>query len=307
MAGLKELRTRIEAIKSTKKITSAMKMVAAAGLRRAQGAINKSAVYKDSLLLAARRVALDLQYEEKLKGVALNYPKIMTGNGKDENYLLLVISSDKGLCGSYNANVAKAAQARVAELLQQGKNVRLVCVGKKAREIIKHRYAELIVNSYEGMARKGADFYEALDVVMPVLDEFEKGMIDKVEIVSSTFRSAISRETASRQLLPINLTVANDAENLAEPVNQVNNAFYDYEPDKMEMLEALLLMIVKAMMFDAFVQAQASEQGARMASMDNATRNAAEMISKLTLRYNGLRQSAITTELTEIISGAEAI
>ena len=306
MAGLKELRTRIEAIKSTKKITSAMKMVAAAGLRRAQGLIGKSGCYQNSLLSSARRVAFDLRQEEEARGQTLVYPKIMTGSGKDETYLLIVVSSDKGLCGSYNANVAKTAQGRIAELQSRGKDVRLLCIGKKARDMLKHRYGELISESFEGISRKGADYYELLDIIVPVLNAFEKGEIDRVEIVSSVFKSAISRETKARALLPVVFDLT-QPEAEAVPFNRAGNAFYDYEPDRMEMLEALLVMLVKAKVFDAVVQAQASEQGARMASMDNATRNATEMISKLTLRYNGLRQSAITTELTEIISGAEAI
>ena len=306
MAGLKELRTRIEAVKSTKKITSAMKMVAAAGLRRAQGLIDKSAAYKNSLLVSARRTALDLKLEEAAGKSALVYPKLMTGNGNQEVCRLLVISSDKGLCGSYNAAVAKVAKARIKELQDEGKTVQVFCIGKKARELLKRQYGDLIIGSVEGMARKGADFSEALGVLMPTLEAFEKAEIGRVEIVGSTFKSAISRIIEPKVLLPVALEVEDETLESA-PINLVNNAFYDYEPDKAEMLEALVLMLVKALMFDAIAQAQASEQGARMASMDNATRNASEMISKLTLRYNGLRQSAITTELTEIISGAEAI
>ncbi len=306
MAGLKELRTRIEAIKSTKKITSAMKMVAAAGLRRAQGLIAKSEVYNGSLKTSALRVAYDLKEEEKSKGVVYTYPELMTGKGGDSAYLLIVISSDKGLCGSYNAYVAKTAINRINELESAGKEVKVICIGKKANDIIKRRYADRILNVIDGVARKGADFDEATTLTQRFLEGFEKGEFDVAEIVSSKFRSAISREIASRRFLPVELpediTTAEGT-----PIDRVNNAYYDYEPDKLEMLDALLLMLAKAQMFDAIVQAQASEQGARMASMDNATRNASDMISKLTLRYNGIRQSAITTELTEIISGAEAI
>ena len=306
MAGLKELRTRIEAVKSTKKITSAMKMVAAAGLRRAQGLIGKCGVYNENLKTSALRVYFYLKREEKEKNVVYAYPELLTGKGSDQNYLLVVISSDKGLCGSYNAYVAKAAASRVEALKAEGKNVKIICVGKKARDVLKRRYADLIVNTFEGIARKGANFDEAVDIVHPLLEGFEKGEFDKVEIVSSFFRSAISREIESRPFLPVVLP-AELPSGEGEPLDRVNNAFYDYEPDKMEMLDALLLMVVKAQMFNALVQAQASEQGARMASMDNATRNASDVISKLTLRYNGIRQSAITTELTEIIAGAEAI
>lgn len=306
MAGLKELRTRIEAVKSTKKITSAMKMVAAAGLRRAQGLIDKSAAYKNSLLSSARRTALDLKLEEAAGKNTQPYSKLMTGNGNQNVYRLLVISSDKGLCGSYNAAVAKVAKSRIKELQDEGKTVQIFCIGKKARELLKRQFADLIIGSVEGIARKGADFHEALDILTPNLEAFEKAEVGQVEIVGSIFKSAISRVIEPRALLPVKLEVETETPDAA-PINLVNNAFYDYEPDKAEMLEALILMLVKAEMFDAIAQAQASEQGARMASMDSATRNASEMISKLTLRYNGLRQTAITTELTEIISGAEAI
>lgn len=306
MAGLKELRTRIEAIKSTKKITSAMKMVAAAGLRRAQGLIGKSSAYSEALLRGAQRVAFDLKQDELTKGISFALPSLMKASGDDKRYLLVVISSDKGLCGSYNAHVAKAAAQRIVELQENGKDVKLICIGKKARDILKRHYAELVLQTFEGVARKGVNFDEAVGIVHPLLKAFESGEYDRIEIVSSTFRSAISRETKARPFLPAAFDEAS-VDDKATPINRVGNAFYDYEPDKARLLDSLLLMMVKAQFFNALVQAQASEQGARMASMDNATRNATDMISKLTLRYNGIRQSAITTELTEIISGAEAI
>ena len=305
MAGLKELRTRIEAIKSTKKITSAMKMVAAAGLRRAQGLMVKSDAYYENLLHNAKRVAFDLKQDEKTKGIKFVYPQVMSGTGRDESYLLVVLSSDKGLCGSYNAHVARAAMARLNALLDEGKRVDVICIGKKARDILKRKYASHIIKTCEGVARKGIDFDEIIDIFHPILQAFEQAVYDKVEIVSSYFKSAISREIKARLLLPICFD-ENDIHSDV-PINMAGGAFYDYEPDKAEMFEAVLLMMIKAQFYNAFIQAQASEQGARMASMDNATRNASDMISKLTLRYNGIRQSAITTELTEIISGAEAI
>ena len=278
-----------------------MKMVAAAGLRRAQGLIGKSSAYYDNLLISVQRVIFDLKQEEAAKGVRYLYPKMMTGSGKDHSYLLLVVSSDKGF---YNANVAKAALKRINELLSAGHEGKVVCIGKKARDVIKRKHADLIVRTLEGIARKGADYEEAAKIALPVLEAFSKGEFDKAEIVSSYFVSAISRDVQARPLLPVELP---ETEAGAEPVNRVKNAFYDYEPDKLSMLSGLLPQIAKAQVFNAIAQAQASEQGARMASMDNATRNASDMISELTLRYNGIRQSAITTELTEIISGAEAI
>ena len=210
---------------------------------------------------------------------------------------------DNGLLKD-DANI-QAKLERIAELQAQSKKVEVICIGKKARDILNRKFSTLIVKTYEGISRKGADFDEAIEIFHPILQAFEKGVYDKVEIVSSFFKSAISRETKSRAFLPINF---DDSQVVSDhPINMAGNAFYDYEPDKEEMLSSLLIMMLKAQLFNALVQAQASEQGSRMASMDNATRNASDMISKLTLRYNGIRQSAITTELTEIISGAEAI
>lgn len=306
MAGLKELRNRIEAIKSTKKITSAMKMVAAAGLRRAQGLIAKSDLYQNNLKTSALRLAFELKQEEAAKNIAFVYPQIFTGKKSCNTYLIVVISSDKGLCGSYNAHVAKAALNRIAQLKNDGKIVQVLCIGKKAAELIRRKYPDVISEVIDGVAKKGADFEETLVLTHRLLADFEKNVFDVAEIVSARFISALSRDIQSRPFIPAYLPLDNSEKNEFIP-NRVDNAYYDYEPDKLIMLEALLIMLLKAQMFDAIVQAQASEQGARMASMDNATRNATDMISKLTLKYNGIRQSAITTELTEIISGAEAI
>ena len=307
MAGLKELRTRIETIKSTQKITSAMKMVAASRLRRSQGLISKCSFYHNNLLSCANRVIYELQEEENNTGTAVNYPKLMTGTGKDKTYLLLVFTSDRGLCGSYNANVAKVAIARIEELLSQDKEVKVVCVGKKGRDIIKRKYADLIVNTIEGVAKKGAKYYEGTDIAYPVLEAYEKGEIDVCEVVVSHFRSAINREVKCKQLLPMKMENFDNTNRLNFRTNVVRGAFYEYEPGKLELLSGMLPLIFRESVFQAIVHSQASEHGARMTSMDNATRNAKDMISKLTLKYNGIRQSAITTELIEIISGAEAL
>lgn len=306
MAGQKELRNRIEAIKSTKKITSAMKMVAAAGLRRAQGLIAKSDLYQNNLKASALRIAFELKQEEVAKNIAFVYPQIFTGKKLCNSYLIVVISSDKGLCGSYNAHVAKAALNRIAQLKNDGKNVQVLCIGKKAADVIRRKYPDVVSDVIVGMAKKGASFDETLALTHRLISDFENNVFDAAEIVSARFISALSRDIQSRPFIPAYLPLDNSNNPEFVP-NRVDNAYYDYEPNKLSMFEALLIMLLKAQMFDAIVQAQASEQGARMASMDNATRNASDMISKLTLKYNGIRQSAITTELTEIISGAEAI
>ena len=306
MAGLKELRTRISTVKSTSKITSAMKMVAAARLRRSQELIGKSEFYNHNLLSCANRLIFELKQQEESSAAALIWPNLMRPNPQANNYLLVVFTSDRGLCGSFNAGVAKEAAHRIEELKAQGKNVSVYCVGKKGRDILKSRYGNLIVQTKEGIAAKGAKYDEASDISHDISKAFEQKKIDICEVVVSRFKSAISREVVNEQILP--LKIEDFAYNkLHQPTNLVNDAFYDYEPDRMTLLEGLLPQIFRSVVFNAIVHSQASEQGARMTSMDNATRNASDMINKLTIRYNRIRQSAITTELTEIISGAEAL
>ena len=306
MAGMKELRTRIESIKSTQKITSAMKLVAASRLRRAQGLIDKSSFYNNNLVSSANRVYYELRQEEAAKGVSYIYPKLLRGTGKNKTCLLIVFTSDRGLCGGYNSNVAKAAAKRIEELTAEGTEVKILCVGQKGRDILKRKYAALIVKTLEGLGKKGAKYYEATDIAQLILEAYDKGEIDRCEVVVSYFISAITRQVKTGPILPVMIEEF-EYNKLNLPTNVVNGAFYDYEPDKMELLAGLLPLIFKASLFQAIVHSQASEHGARMTSMDNATRNAKDMISRLTLKYNRIRQTAITTELTEIISGAEAI
>ena len=306
MAGLKELRTRIESIKSTEKITSAMKMVAAARLRRSQGLIDKCRFYNNNILASANRVLLELRQAEQKKNIRFVYPELMRGNGKSENYLLVVFTSDRGLCGSYNSNVAREAAKRIEALKEEGKNVKILCVGKKGRDILKRKYADLIVDTIEGIAKKGAKYYEAVDLGQRILDLYKQGEMDVCEVVVSRFRSAINREIVKEQVFPV---VIEDFEynRLHAPINVYKGAFYDYEPGLLEILDGMMPLIFRSSLFQAVVHSQASEHGARMTSMDNATRNAKDMISGLTLRYNRIRQTAITTELVEIIAGAEAL
>lgn len=337
MAGLKELRTRIDSIKSTQKITSAMKMVAAARLRKSQNLLNDSVLYNQGLLNSVNRVIQELREEEQIKSVQYIYPKMIRNAAKEENYLLLVFSSDRGLCGGFNVNVAKATIARIIDLENQGKTVKVICVGKKARDILKRKFGDRILEVVEGIAAKGARYDEAVQISDKIWTMFDNNEFDVVEVVTSKFFSAITREVKEKQLLPIPLLNQNFIDSpsrhcevpveggMLKPVsshceivndimvgeadrlNMVNNAFYDYEPEKLLMLEELLPQLLRMFMFQAIAHSQASEHGARMTSMDNATRNAKDMISSLTLKYNGIRQTAITTELTEIISGAEAL
>lgn len=306
MAGLKELRTRISTIKSTQKITSAMKMVAASRLRKSQGLIAKSEFYNHNILASANRLIMELKQQEAATGETVKWPKLMAGNGSDKKYLLIVFTSDRGLCGSYNANVAKEAARRIEELKKEGKEIFLYCVGKKGSDILKRKYADMIVGTKEGVSSKGAKYYEASDIGYYILDAYNTGKIDVCEVVVSHFKSVINRQIMTGPLLPVKVEDY-EYSRLHMPTNVVRGAFYDYEPGKMELLEGLLPLIFRGSIFQAIVHSQASEHGARMTSMDNATRNANDMIGKLTIKYNRIRQTAITTELIEIISGAEAL
>ena len=303
MAGLKELRTRIETIKSTQKITSAMKMVAASSLRKAQGLIASSVPYRENILSPLENVVSEFRTLEQ-NGTFVKWPRMIAGSENDLTYLLLVFTSDRGLCGNFNASVAKVAARRVEELQNAGKEVKVACIGRKGYSILKRRYAANIVRDIDGIAKKGARYDESAVIANYAYDDFMMRNIDVCEAVYSEFHSAINREIVVKQLLP--LRFSERAEAGTEPV-LVNGAAYEYEPYKMEVLGQSLPLLYKASVFEAIIHSQASEHGARMTSMDNATRNAKDMISRLTLKYNRMRQTNITTELIEIIAGAEAL
>ena len=302
MAGLKELRTRIETIKSTQKITSAMKMVAASSLRKAQGLIASSVPYRENILSPLENVVSEFRTLEQ-NGTFVKWPRMIAGSENDRTYLLLVFTSDRGLCGNFNASVAKVAARRIEELQNAGKEVKVACIGRKGYSILKRRYAANIVRDIDGIAKKGARYDESA-VIANYAYDFMMRNIDVCEAVYSEFHSAINREIVVKQLLP--LRFSERAEAGTEPV-LVNGAAYEYEPYKMEVLGQSLPLLYKASVFEAIIHSQASEHGARMTSMDNATRNAKDMISRLTLKYNRMRQTNITTELIEIIAGAEAL
>lgn len=303
MAGLKELRTRIETIKSTQKITSAMKMVAASSLRKAQGLIASSVPYRENILSPLENVVSEFRTLEQ-NGTFVKWPRMIAGSENDRTYLLLVFTSDRGLCGNFNASVAKVAARRIEELQNAGKEVKVACIGRKGYSILKRRYAANIVRDIDGIAKKGARYDESAVIANYAYDDFMMRNIDVCEAVYSEFHSAINREIVVKQLLP--LRFSEHAESGTEPV-LVNGAAYEYEPYKMEVLGQSLPLLYKASVFEAIIHSQASEHGARMTSMDNATRNAKDMISRLTLKYNRMRQTNITTELIEIIAGAEAL
>lgn len=304
MAGLKELRVRISSIASTKKITSAMKMVAAARLRRANESLDKSKNYHQGILTVAGRIFKNLKDDEKGAGIPLNYPVIMKLRPDVENYLLVAFSSDRGLCGSYNSYVLRETIKRIDELTAKGMNVKVLCVGKKIGDALKSRRPDAVWDVLVGVAQKGARYRDAEQIIEPLITEYISGGFDVCEVIYTYFNSPINREVKRRQLLPYSLDVDLDDPRFSD---KVDNAFYEYDAAEEKVFNDVVYMLMFSEMFQMLLNSQASEQGARMTSMDNATRNAADMIGKLTLQYNRLRQSAITTELVEIISGAEAL
>lgn len=309
MAGLKELRTRIEAIKSTQKITAAMKMVAASRLRRVQILVDKNQGYSENLRRSALRVMTEIEEEEKAKGIKYIRPMLLHQAANPQRYTLCVLSSDRGLCGAYNSNVAKKAVQRIRELLHQQKNVRVMCIGKKAYDVLRRTFShqEISLSQVDNKVKSLSYAELAKTLANHILEQFSAGEFDVCEFVYARFSSAISRTFVCEQMCPLDLNYEHLSENDLHMLNRSGNAFYEYLPDKITVLENILPILFYDNLFKVIVNSAASEHGARMSSMDNATRNAKKMISELTLKYNSLRQSAITTELIEIIAGAEAI
>lgn len=301
MAGLKELRNRLESIKSTQKITSAMKLVAASRLRKAQLLLDRSAPYAQIIRTAVKRIAAEIYEEETIKKIKFLPPQMLRQKTDPKRYLLVVFASDRGLCGSYNQNVGKTAVRRLEELIKQGKQVQIICFGKKGYDILKRKHAAYIA---EYLPALSADLdYQQATALAAKLQTFDG---DAVEIVYSRFHSALTREMRVAQVYPLpaeTMALTEEEKNL----HRIGSAYYDYRPEKFALLDLLLPELMVNNIFSIMLNTLASEHGARMAAMDNATRNAKDMIGTLTLRYNSIRQAAITTELTEIISGAEAL
>ena len=297
MASLKDLRNRIASVKSTQKITKAMQMVAAAKLRRAQEAAE-----------AAR------PYAERMKGVLANLSAsmagrpdasaLMAGTGKDQVHLLIVCTAERGLCGGFNANIAKLAREHADKLVATGKDVKIICVGKKGYDVLRRKYNHLIIDRVDLREVKMVGYNNAQEIASKVLGMFDAGEYDVATLFYSEFKSVISQIPTALQIIPAN--VSGDAEGEAAGAD-LGGAVYDYEPEESELLEDLLPRNIAVQIFRALLENAASEQGARMSAMDNATRNAGDMINKLTMSYNRQRQAQITKELIEIISGAEAL
>lgn len=303
MASLKELRTRIESIKSTSKITAAMKMVAASKFRRAQLTLEKSEHFQKMMIKNIKKILVELKMQEAEKGIKFVLPKMLVQPKNPKTYILFVLASDRGLCGSYNSMVAKEAKRRIDELKKDGKKVIIFCYGKKAAAGLKRYGVQDIEGAYPNVIKKHLTYAEALYFLRDVWEKKKQYNADICEIVYSDFLSGLSKTYLSKQVIPYDIELTDEDKNL----NRVGEAFYGYFPDALTTLEQLSHLYMRTAMFEILINSQASEHAARMSSMDNANRNARDMISSLTTKYNSLRQSAITTELVEIVAGAEAM
>jgi len=305
MANLKELKTRIASVKSTQKITSAMKMVAASRLKRAQEAAEAARPYAERM---ERMIGSILGNMGSTEGA----PKLLAGTGDDAIQSIVVVTSDRGLCGGFNANIVREVRNRIKVLKQDGKTVKLLCVGRKGRDQLKTEFGDLIIDTYEGIGRTGVAFEEAQEVAGRVIGMFDEGEFDVCTVVYNKFVSAITQVVTPQQIIPVEIseTEESDEEEAAAATAgapSASRAVYEYEPSEEEILTDLLPSNLNVQIFRALLESSASEHGARMSAMDNATRNAGEMIDGLTLTFNRTRQAKITSELIEIISGAEAL
>ncbi len=303
MASLKDLRVRISSVKSTQRITSAMKMVAAAKLRRAQEDAEATRPYAERM----ERMLGSLAQSAVTAGTA---PPLLAGSGKDDVHLLIVMTTDRGLCGGFNGSIVRWTRNKILDLRADGKEVKLLIVGRKGRGILRREFGSIIIDTLEDTARPSPRFETAAEIAQRARDMFEAGECDICTIVYNKFVSALTQEVTPQQLIPFALPEAagNDGNSADEQDSALSSgAVYDYEPDEQDILADLLPRNLSVQVFRTMIESFASEQGARMTAMDNATRNAGDMIERLSIEYNRTRQAAITTELIEIISGAEAL
>ena len=293
MASLKDLRNRIASVKATQKITKAMQMVAAAKLRRAQEAAEAARPY-------SQRMAAVLANITQAVGTGGDAPALMTGTGKDDVHLLVVCTAERGLCGGFNSQIARFARDHVRKLLADGKQVKIICVGKKGFDILRREYNNLIIDRIDLRDVKTLAFANADAIARKVIQLFDDGKFDVATLFYSQFKSVISQVPTARQLIPAG-SIAADGK------GDLGGAAYEYEPEPGEILADLIPRNIAVQVFRALLENAAGEMGAKMSAMDNATRNAGDMINKLSITYNRQRQAQITKELIEIISGAEAL
>tara|TARA_A100001011_G_scaffold251132_1_gene259293 strand:+ start:749 stop:1627 length:879 start_codon:yes stop_codon:yes gene_type:complete len=292
MPSLDDLKKRIKSVKSTQKITKAMKMVAAAKLKKAQENAEKGRPYSEKI----RNIILNLT---KSISDNTNAPKLLVGNGKDRVYLCVVITADRGLCGGFNSNICKLAKNHFKNILKEGKELKIITVGSKGHDQIKTEFGKYIIDKKSFKEKKQISFNEANEVGKNVIELFEKEQFDKCLIFYNNFKNVITQIPQAEQIIP---TFFKKDDKVKDDIFS-----YEFEPDEDEILEDLLPKNVSTQIFKAFLENAASEQGSRMTAMDNATRNAGDLVDKLTINYNRSRQASITKELIEIISGAESL
>jgi len=290
MASLDDLKKRIASVKSTQKITKAMKMVAAAKLRRAQESAEKGRPYSEKMNNIILNLSNGISDKE-------NAPKLLSGTGNDKVHLCVVMTSDRGLCGGFNSNIIKKAKSFFSKISDEGKDLKIITVGSKGNDQLKRVYGEKIIENISFKESKNANYFDADKVGKVVIERFEAGEFDVCTIFYNQFKNVITQIPQAQQIVPLD----NDKE------ENISDESYEFEPDEDEILSNLLPKNISTQIFKAMLENSASEQGSRMSAMDNATRNAGEMVDKLTIEYNRSRQAAITKELIEIISGAESL
>ena len=291
MASLQDLKMRIKSVKSTQKITAAMKMVAAAKLRRAQESAEAGRPYATRMGQVISSLASKANKESA--------PALLVGNGKDQTHLLIVMSADRGLCGGFNGSITRATRNEVARLRAENKTVKLFMVGRKSADALRREFGDIYMESLEGIQGTSVSYGDADSIGQTIRDGFEAGEFDVCSIIYNKFKSVIAQEVTQTQLIPAQVDVTDDSDLL--------NVSYEYEPEEEELLNALLPRGISTQIYSSLLESSASELAARMTAMDNATRNAGDLIDRLTLIYNRTRQATITKELIEIISGAEAV
>jgi len=292
MPSLDDLKKRIKSVKSTQKITKAMKMVAAAKLRKAQEKAEKGRPYSQKM----QNIILNLT---KSINDPQNAPKLLVGTGKDKTHLCVVLTADRGLCGGFNSNICKLAKISFKKILSEGKELKIITVGTKGLDQIKREFGKYVIKKFSFKNKKQITFNEAEIIGSEIIDLFKKNAFDKCTLFYNNFKNVITQIPQAQQIIP--------AENNMSKEKVENSISYEFEPEEDEILEDLLPKNISTQVFKAFLENAASEQGSRMTAMDNATRNAGELVDKLTINYNRSRQASITKELIEIISGAESL
>ncbi len=291
MASLDDLKKRILSVKSTQKITKAMKMVAAAKLKRAQENAEKGRPYSEKMNNIILNLSNGISDKE-------NAPKLLAGTGNDKVHLCVVLTSDRGLCGGFNSNIIKKAKAYFSKITSEGRNLKIITVGSKGYDQLKRQYNDKIVNKISFKESKNINFFDAEKVSKIIIESFQKNEFDVCTIFYNKFKNVITQIPQAQQIIPLKSS---------ETGNKNEKDNYEFEPEEDEILGNLLPKNISTQIFKAMLENSASEQGSRMSAMDNATRNAGEMVDKLTIQYNRSRQAAITKELIEIISGAESL